>query len=106
MSEDQIRNSTTYAPQFQALAQRLSTALEVSAREAETPWTRLLVADAAGAVDFTVYPMLALALRLESAKKPDLAISEAMGPRLTAWMARVEALPYFQHTYPPHWRKR
>jgi len=60
----------------------------------------------AGAVDFSVYPMLALALRLQSAKKPDLAISEAMGPRLVAWMARVEALPYFQRTYPPHWRER
>jgi glutathione S-transferase len=58
----------------------------------------------AGAVDFTVYPMLALARRMERVKKPDLAIAEAVGPSLAAWEARVEALPYFERTYPPHWR--
>jgi glutathione S-transferase len=61
-------------------------------------------AGAPGAVDFTVYPLLALALRMQQKKKPDLAISEAIGPQLAAWMTRVEALPYFDATYPPHWR--
>lgn len=61
-------------------------------------------AGSVGAVDFTVYPMLALALRMERMKKPDLGIAEALGPDLTAWTARIEALPYFQRTYPPHWR--
>lgn len=61
-------------------------------------------AGAPGAVDFTVYPIIALALRMQQKKKPDLAITEAIPPQLAAWMARVEALPYFDRTYPPHWR--
>jgi len=63
-------------------------------------------AGAAGAVDFTVYPLLRLALRMEETTKPNLAISEAIAPNLAAWMRRVEALPYFDRTFPPHWRER
>ncbi|HUP93203.1 MAG TPA: glutathione S-transferase family protein [Solimonas sp.] len=61
-------------------------------------------AGAAGAVDFTVYPMIALALRMEL-KKPDLAVRAALGPGLRAWLGRVEGLPYFAATYPPHWKQ-
>lgn len=57
-----------------------------------------------GAADFTLYPLLALPLRMEARTKPDLAIAAAIGPRLTAWMRRIEALPYFMTTYPPHWK--
>jgi glutathione S-transferase len=57
-----------------------------------------------GAADFTLYPLLALALRMESRTKPDLDIAAHIGPRLTAWMRRIEALPFFAKTYPPHWR--
>ena len=32
-------------------------------------------------------------------------IRAAIGPRLTAWMQRVDALPYFERTVPPHWKK-
>jgi len=58
-----------------------------------------------GAADFTVYPMIALALRMER-KKPDLALRAAIGARLGAWMKRIEGLPYFERTYPPHWRAK
>ena len=57
-----------------------------------------------GAADFTLYPLLALPLRMESRTKPDLDIAAHIGPRLTAWMRRLEALPFFATTYPPHWR--
>jgi glutathione S-transferase len=56
-----------------------------------------------GAVDFTVYPMIALALRIER-KKPDVNVSAAVPLKLAAWMRRMEALPYFTKTYPPHWK--
>jgi glutathione S-transferase len=59
---------------------------------------------AAGAVDFTLYPLIALAVRLER-RKPDLGTRNAIGPALTAWMRRVEALPYFAATVPPHWKE-
>ena len=61
-------------------------------------------AGAAGAVDFTVYPLIALALRMERSK-PDLGIRATLGPNLAAWMNRVEKLPYFAKTLPPHWQQ-
>ena len=58
---------------------------------------------AAGAADFTVYPLFALALRMQK-RRASLALDSAFGPQLIAWMRRVEALPYFERTIPPHWR--
>jgi glutathione S-transferase len=55
------------------------------------------------AADLTLYPLIALSLRMEK-KKPDLDLRSAIGPNLTAWMKRIEALPYFQKTWPPHWK--
>ncbi len=60
-------------------------------------------ANEVGAVDYTLYPMLALALRMQR-KKPDLGIAAGIGPRLAAWMKRMEALPVYAATYPPHWK--
>jgi glutathione S-transferase len=60
---------------------------------------------ALGAADFTLYPMIALTLRIEQKKDPALGISKALGPRLLAWMTRLEALPSFSKTFPPHWRE-
>ena len=57
-----------------------------------------------GVVDHALYPLIALALRLER-RKSDLAIRPAIGARLVAWMRRVEALPYFAKTFPPHWKE-
>lgn len=56
-------------------------------------------------VDFTLYPILALARRM-GARAPELEISELFTEGIAAWMKRVEALPYFERTYPPHWRSR
>ena len=54
------------------------------------------------AADFTLYPMLALCLRCE-VKKPGLGLRAAMPEKITAWMARIEALPYYEKTRPAHW---
>ena len=56
------------------------------------------------AADFTLYPLIALALRMEL-KKKDLGLRAAIGPGLSAWMARMEALPYYPKTIPPHWQR-
>jgi glutathione S-transferase len=58
---------------------------------------------AVSAVDYTLYPELALALRI-AARKPGLSRTDPLGPRLTAWRARLEALPIVQKTWPPHWK--
>jgi glutathione S-transferase len=55
------------------------------------------------AADFTLYPIIALCLRMEK-KKEDLNVSGSIGPKINAWMKRIEALPYFDKTYPPHWK--
>jgi glutathione S-transferase len=55
------------------------------------------------AADFTLYPLIALSLRMEK-KKPDLNLHASIGPKLAGWMKRIEALPYFQKTWPPHWK--
>src|SRR4051812_20602197 len=62
------------------------------------------------AADVVVYPMVRSLLR--AADKPDAARFEhgldgfsGRYPQLAAWMARVEALPGYERTYPPHWRK-
>lgn len=55
------------------------------------------------AADHAIYPIIALVLRMEL-RLPALHASAAIGPRLQAWMQRVEALPYYARTYPPHWR--
>jgi glutathione S-transferase len=61
------------------------------------------LAGALSAADFALYPMVALTLRCEK-KKPDLALRSLFGPKLTAWMQRMEALPCVGKTWPPHWK--
>lgn len=53
--------------------------------------------------DFTLYPMLALMRRL-AGRFEIKQLTEAIGPRTGGWMKRIETLPYFDRTYPPHWR--
>src|SRR5262249_2180420 len=53
--------------------------------------------------DFTLYPFLRLLRRLGE-RLPQHSADDLLGPRLRAWMGRIEALPYYERTYPPHWR--
>jgi glutathione S-transferase len=55
------------------------------------------------AVDFTIYPMIALLLRMDL-RKADLDMASLVGPKMSAWMKRLETLPLFSKTYPPHWK--
>ena len=61
------------------------------------------LAGALSAADFVLYPGIMLALRIEK-RAPAVAITSLLGPKLREWMKRVEALPYYESTYPPHWR--
>ena len=56
------------------------------------------------AADFAFYPMVAFLKRGET-KMPDLDSDALLTPQLLKWKARVEALPYFATTIPPHWRQ-
>jgi glutathione S-transferase len=55
------------------------------------------------AVDLTVFPFMALLLRL-AGRRPDFVKADVIGPRLAAWIDRMQALPIVQHTRPPHWK--
>ena len=56
------------------------------------------------AVDLTVYPLMALFLRI-AGRRPDFVKNDFVGPNLSAWMDRMHALPIVQHTWPPHWKE-
>ena len=60
------------------------------------------LAGALSAADFTLYPEAALAMRVAArvGRKP----TDLVGPKLGAWMRRMESLPVTQKTWPPHWR--
>jgi len=56
------------------------------------------------AADFALYPLVAFLFRAEKVKLPDLDASGMLTAPLRAWKARVEALPFFAKTVPPHWK--
>ncbi len=56
------------------------------------------------AADFALYPLVAFLDRC-AIKLPDFDPQGVMTPEFAAWKARIEALPYFDKTYPPHWKK-
>lgn len=64
---------------------------------------RFLAGDAPGAADFVLYPEVAYVKRI-SFRKPETRLTELLPERLAQWAGRIEALPYFGKTYPPHWR--
>jgi glutathione S-transferase len=86
----------------------------VAAGEARTIEMRLskgdwIVGDKPGAADYMIYPGIRLLMRaLARPEARDLSSRfmpvEANYPALARWLARVESLPGFERTYPPHWR--
>lgn len=76
----------------------------------ETQVNTWLVGDAINATDISLYPIIAALLR--AAGKPAAADLDLRFlpfaeryPRLAQWCGRIEALPGFDATYPPHWRE-
>jgi glutathione S-transferase len=55
------------------------------------------------AADFALYPYVAFLFRVQLKRIPGLRAEELLPPELSAWRARIEALPWFGRTYPPHW---
>jgi glutathione S-transferase len=55
------------------------------------------------AADFALYPMVAF-LKRAQIKLPDLDADGMLPPAIAAWKARIEALPFFDKTIPPHWK--
>ena len=103
---DELLHEILFKPQEKWSAERIQRGRQRLADELAV-WEGLVrddfVAGPVSAADYTLYPMVALTLRCDK-KKPDLAVNSLVGPRLSAWMERIEALPYFRKTWPPHWK--
>lgn len=53
--------------------------------------------------DFTLYPFVALLERID-AQRPGHFAAAVIPGRIAAWARRIEALPWFGRTIPPHWQ--
>ena len=56
------------------------------------------------AADFWFYPAVAFMYRTR-VKLPDFDADGLLTPELKRWKARIEALPFFGKTIPPHWQQ-
>ncbi len=70
-------------------------------------WNELLtgeyLAGSLSLADFAVYPYVRQIRRVDE-RQPQNGLGDRMPQRLTAWMRRIEALPYYAKTIPPHWK--
>ena len=57
------------------------------------------------AADYALYTLVAF-LGRSQLRLPDLDADGMLTPELRRWKARIEALPYFPKTIPPHWRSQ
>ena len=76
-------------------------------RLAASQW---LVGDTISAADIGIFPMVQLILRAASKEAAQqfnlgfLPLNQGF-PNVARWVERIEALPNYQRTYPPHWRQ-
>ena len=83
-----------------------SEARSIEMRLARSDW---VVGDSFSAADVVIFPGLQTLLRaLDKPEARELSARflplEVNYPALARWLARVEQLPGYEHTYPPHWR--
>ena len=94
--------------------EELTDAMHVVAREARTiegrlskePW---IVGTGYSATDMVIFPWIQLLRRaLDRPAAAELGARflpmERNYPALARWIGRIEALPGYERTYPPHWR--
>ncbi len=55
--------------------------------------------------DFTLFPHARLLRRIEDRQPGNGIANSRLPPKLGAWMKQIEALPYYEKTIPPHWKK-
>jgi glutathione S-transferase len=74
---------------------------------ATRPW---LVGNALSAADLVIFPFFMSLMRAATrpaanALKLDILPLSRVYPHLAAWVTRIEALPGYDNTFPPHWRE-
>ena len=79
---------------------RVGEELEYFAQELQGDW---LAGPAMSAADLVLYPYVAYVKRI-TVRKPECRLTDVMPKKIADWAARIEALPYFDKTFPPHWK--
>ena len=115
-AEDHIMK-IIYAILFQGVeahADEVARAMHIVAGEARTIEERLtrsawLVGDSFSAADVVIFPGIQMLLRaLDRREATDLRSRllpiETNYPAIAAWIKRIETLPGYERTYPPHWK--
>jgi glutathione S-transferase len=104
-----------FADRVAADIEPLADAMHIVGREARTIEGRLskedwIVGTSVSATDMVIFPWIQLlrrALNREAARELGARFlpMEKNYPALARWIQRVEALPRYERTYPPHWRE-
>jgi len=78
----------------------------LEATVAKSPWLAGIAISAADIVVYLWMQMLLRAARKEATKPLNLEFLpfDVRYPHLAAWVKRIEAIPGYERTYPPHWR--
>jgi glutathione S-transferase len=64
---------------------------------------KFLAGDTPSAADFVLYPYLGYAARIDF-RKPEAGLGGILAAPMAEYKKRIEALAYFDKTFPPHWR--
>jgi glutathione S-transferase len=102
---ERLVEAVLFTPQERWSQERIGVACSDIKKELamlETLITGEYLAGTLSAVDFTLYPEVAMVKRIAS-RNPGLLAADLFGPRMRTWMGRMEALPCIQKTWPPHW---
>jgi glutathione S-transferase len=60
--------------------------------------------DTVNALDLVLYPWIGGYVKRITFRKPESKLTELVPAPLAEWCKRIEALPYFEKTFPAHWR--
>lgn len=106
--------SLVFSQRLEGHADQAAKAVHAAAAEARTFESRLatspwLVGERFSAADAVVFPGIQLLLRaLERREAQELRSRfiplDANFPAMAAWVRRIESLPGYDRTYPPHWK--
>jgi glutathione S-transferase len=108
-----------YAILFQGVEEHMdevARAMHIVAGEARTIEGRLshsswLVGESFSAADIIVFPGIKMLLRALDRREAQelrsrLLPVETNFPAIAAWMKRIESLPGYERTVPPHWKEK
>ena len=82
---------------------------ELASIDSQLAHSKWLVGTKISAADISLFPLVQIILRAagkDVAQPLELALLplNSTFPNIAAWVKRIEALPGYERTYPPHWR--